>query len=80
MRLAVKTVKERGKDVKSAYREIRTKIRKDVNSHDSEVSHSTFHRSRPLTVGGAPVPTTTYKKPRSTSVTTQNRCVKNSCL
>lgn len=80
MRSAVRTVKEKGKDVKSAYKGIRTRMRKDghggvVHTDRTEPSNSnsTFHRARPLTVGSPVVASSTFKKQRSTSTVATSR-------
>jgi len=73
MKTAARHVKETGKDMKSMCKELGTKIRKEVHgghhSHTgrSHQSNSTFHRTRPLTVGNATT-STNLRKPRNASV------------
>lgn len=78
MKSAVKSVKEKGKDVKTAYKGIRSKMKRETNFREtssmkpdrsqprSAPSSPTSHRTRPMTFGNIePISAaTTYKKQR----------------
>lgn len=85
MKSAVKSVKERGKDVKSAYKGIRLKVKKEadhfrehagirssISKPRSAPSSPTSHRARPMSFGNldpVSVASTFKKQKRAVPVT-----------